>query len=150
MVVSSINHPVREFALIFSLIISTSFLVFENSWLEKKNFKKSCQTENGKKSKHTRKQDDLYCFLPIHPFVLALRICVALCIHWHSAQWSLHWHVPKMAEIEKAPCGLILMWPGQSIVLLRDVRIIEKMQYFGKNVKFSESFFGTFQNKRWA
>ena len=34
--------------------------------LEKKSFKKSRQTENGKKSKQTRKQDDLYCFLPIH------------------------------------------------------------------------------------
>ena len=34
--------------------------------LEKKSFKKSRQTENGKKSKQTREQDDLYCFLPIH------------------------------------------------------------------------------------
>ena len=45
-----------------------SFLVFENSWLEKKSFEKSRQIENGKKSKQTREQDNLHWFLPIHVY----------------------------------------------------------------------------------
>ena len=48
---SSINRPVHKFVLVFSFIILTSFLVFQNSWLDLKKFKKSCQTENGKKIK---------------------------------------------------------------------------------------------------
>ena len=47
----------------------------ENSWLEEKSFKKSGLTGNYKKSKQSREQDDLYCFLTIHVHSLQVSKC---------------------------------------------------------------------------